>query len=98
MLEKVLIIIITTIISALITYFISSLINNKIFQKSIDEAIKVHEKVWHQDSMYRYVEDQIEKHINQCGAEGVKKELVSLKQALTFLVVKHEGNPRDFGL
>lgn len=98
MVEKVLLLVITAIISALITYFITSLAGNSSSKKQIKEAIENHEKLWHQDSMYKYVDIQLKEHVSSCGIEGVKDELSAMRSALIFLVLKQGGNPKDFNL
>lgn len=87
--------IITAMFTSLLTFAISTIAYRRIFREMIKEALESHEEKWHQDSMYQYIEKEIEKHEIDCPAF---QRFVAVEKAIVFLVVKAGGNPRDYGL
>jgi len=93
---------IITLISVLITFFITSISNKEIFSKKIIESIKesmsLHLLISHKESAV----DLIKEHIKECEAcqdiRGIKEDLLILKMGLKYLVEKLGGNPKDIGL
>lgn len=87
--------IIASVFSTLVTFLVSSLSSRYLLKKMVQEEIKHHNEVFHQDSMYEYVETEIKKHETECIAH---KDFDAIKRALIFLVTKQNGSPMELGL
>lgn len=64
--EALLIGVLSAIMSSFITFFITTIAQ----RNSVKEMIDNHEKIWHQDSMYEYVESQLKSHSSVCPANA----------------------------
>jgi hypothetical protein len=89
MLEKVLIAVIAGAFCSMLTTIISILMAPKIFKVMIAEAVKQHTDIWHQDSMYKYVETAVGKHEESCLANNSIEEI---RMAVIWLVEKQGGD------
>jgi hypothetical protein len=90
--HPVLVGIVCSVISVLLTYTLTTLVDRKVFKAMLDEHILNHEKEHHKKSIM----DMIEKHENTCDA---RQDLASIKLGLAFLISKQpDGDPRKFGL
>lgn len=81
--------------TSLLTFTITTIAYRKLFKEMIYEALVSHEEKWHKDSMYHYVESEIDKHEKDCPAF---QRFIAVEKAIYFLVVKAGGNPRNYGL
>jgi len=93
---------IITLISILVTFFITTISNKDIFSKKIIESIResmsLHLLISHKDSAV----DLIKEHAKECEAcqdiRNIKEDLLILKMGLKYLVENSGGNPKDIGL
>lgn len=92
MIETITVVAITTVLSGLITFSSTMVWTRGSFEKGIEKAIKVHEEMWHKDSMYKYVESEFSKHKSQCPAS---KRFEKLEGMVKFMYIKAGGNIED---
>jgi len=71
--------IILIIISTLIAYYLTTRDQRLNMDKVAKENIDIHERVKHQDSMYPYVESEINKHEDRCG-DIIKLDMKDMKE------------------
>ena len=94
--------IVITIISIIITFYFTTRSNIKRFNLEIDAAISIHNKIYHESTVYSIIEKFMDKHILTCEASKclpeIKELQINMKGALIFLVTKAGGNPSDLGL
>jgi hypothetical protein len=87
-----------TVVTIVITYLATSIIQRSEARAAMKEQIDKHLAVYHKDD----IEQIIKKHLENCGAskhmEALQEEIVTIKIALAFLVVKQNGNPKEIGL
>jgi hypothetical protein len=87
-----------TVVTIVITYLATSIIQRSEARGAMKEQMEKHLEIYHKDD----IEEIIKKHLDSCGAvkhmEALQDEIVTIKMALTFLVVKQNGNPKEIGL
>lgn len=89
MLEKLIIALISGVFCSMLTALIGLLMTPKLLKTIAKEAIEHHVAVFHQDSMYKYVEGEIKEHADSCQANNCIDEV---KKAVFWLVEKQGGN------
>lgn len=89
MVEKILIAVFAGVFCSVFTTLVNVLLTPKALKAMVEEAIKHHTEVWHQDSMYKYVEGEIVKHADACQANYC---IDDVKKAVFWLVEKNGGN------
>ena len=83
--------IIGAVIGALISFFVTTLSQRKMFTDISQTMIDVHVRIAHQHDM----EDLIKQHEKGCNAS---KDITKLQKGLIFLVGQLGGDPKDIGL
>lgn len=91
--DNVTIVLVSASISALTTFFFTSLANRKALQVTIkevmNESITAHEKLCHRP------EDSVKLHIETCKAG---KRIDKMERALIYIVSQLGGDPKALGL
>lgn len=88
----IIIAVISALISGLASFTFTIIRSEKKFRDIVQEGIKAHEKIWHQDSIYKFVESELNKHKADCRANiGFDK----LEKAVYFLVIKSGASQQD---
>jgi hypothetical protein len=90
MLETVTIVLVTSVISSLVTYFITSVSYTNYMKDTFMGYVKIHEKIFHQKEVDSYVEKKIKEHTETCPYGGTQLKVVNL---LEYLVRKTGTNP-----
>jgi len=84
--------IVCSVISILITYMVTTMVDRKYLKALVNEVMVNHERQMHQEKMTSL----IEQHENTCLA---RLDFVTIKTALAFLVAKQPGgDPKALGL
>jgi len=84
-------ILITGAITALLTYFVTSLTQKAVIKSIVESAILVHEKIHHNQDTNKRLSD----HIINCTAI---KKVDKIERALIYIVSNLGGNPKELGL
>jgi hypothetical protein len=106
MLEQTMIIVLTGIISALISYFFTMQASKKStttqvrevreeLMRTITETIVHHNEANHKDDLRTAIKMAISEHVEMCGGS---ERLPRIERALVFLVTRAGGSPSDLGL
>jgi len=79
---------VSVLLTSLITYFITTLVNRSAYAAVAKSLVKHHEQIWHQDSMYAFVEKEIGKHTKNCEAA---QDIKHVKNIVLAIYVKQGG-------
>jgi hypothetical protein len=102
MTNELMMIIVSTVTTFLVTYFLmaqGSRKTAKAYSQELIESHELHKHVCLMDTAATtsLIERGVDKHIEECGGVGAKR-LQRIELALVWLIVKHDGNPKDLGL
>lgn len=108
-LTVILLSILASVMSILVTFFFTSISDNKKLKrvtddmaKNIKEYLLSHEATHHKKEVQDIVDDIVCKHQNTCPAatqfSQVQNDIRDIRTGLIFLVVKNNGDPRELGL
>jgi len=81
--------VIVAIVSALLTFTVTTLSMRGSVRTETEAAVNNHVAILHQDSLYEYVESAISKHKLDCGAA---KKLEKIEKVVLAIYVKQGGN------
>lgn len=87
--EKIVIAVLAGTFCSMFTALISLMLAPKVLKNMVEEAVKRHTDLWHQDSMYKYVEAAVDKHSKNCQACNSIEEV---RLAVIWLVEKQGGD------
>lgn len=90
--ETLLISILVAVFSTLLTYVITTIVNNKSFIKVLTDSFKQHEAVWHQQTMEKYVKDAVNEHKTSC--DGFTK-MSHIEKIVLAIYAKQGGKIED---
>jgi len=101
--------IVIAIFTALLTYFIKSVMDRNILTTAISARIGQHEKEYHKQETWEIAKQAVKDHINSCSAlgdisemkervKGLEDSTLAIKMAIAYLVKINSGNPAEFGL
>lgn len=91
MTNQITVILISVLFGGLLSFFIATLTQRKVFKSIAKELTNYHERIYHKISVH----DQINEHQEKCLAV---KDIGKLKTGLVWLVSQAGGNPSDIGL
>lgn len=89
MTEKIIVAIISGGFCSMFTAIVAMMLAPKVLKNMMEEGIKRHTDLWHQDSMYKYVETAVDKHSKNCQAYNSIEEV---RLAVIWLVEKQGGD------
>lgn len=91
--DNVTIVLVSSSITALVTFFVTSIANKKSIQNTVQEVmiacVQNHEKLYHRP------EDSMKIHIENCRAG---KRVDKMERALIYIVSQLGGDPKTLGL
>lgn len=93
--ESIFVTIIVGIFSALLTYFITTIVNKGAIKKAMEEVIRQHEVMYHKDEMPSFVKKAVDEHKSSCaGAQDIKH----IKKMVLAIYIKNGGDIKEFEL
>lgn len=101
--------VIIAVFSALLTYFIKSVVDRNILTTAINARIGQHEKEYHKQEVWDIAKQAVRDHVTSCSAiedisemrdrvQGLEESTSAIKMAIAYLVKINDGNPAEFGL
>jgi hypothetical protein len=101
--------VVIAVFSALLTYFIKSVVDRNILTTAINARINQHEKEYHKQEVWDIAKQAVREHTSSCSAigditemrdrvQGLEEATSAIKMAIAYLVKINNGNPSEFGL
>jgi hypothetical protein len=92
MINTVIIGLVGAVFGALISFFVTTLTQRKMFSDMASHYVSIHEKIHHKDNMYEHVEGEIVKHKTNCGGST---KIDRIEKLVTALIIQLGGKIED---
>jgi hypothetical protein len=101
--------IVIAVFSALLTYFVKSVVDRNMITSAISARIWQHEREYHKQEAWDIAKQAVREHLTSCSAikdisviagkiESLENANTAIKMAISYLVKINDGNPSEFGL
>ena len=91
-LQAVMVTIVASLISGLATFTFTMIWSRSTLKEKAKDAITTHEKIHHQDSIYKYVKQELDDHKTQCRANNV---IDKIEKGVYFLLIKNGASQEE---